>query len=308
MLSKVAERIYWTARYLERVEYTTRLIGIYANLLMDLPKGVQLGWYNLVALNSLQSIFEERYKIQDERNVIKFLLGDENNPSSVVSSLRLLRENVRTTRDVIPAETWELINELNIYISENLPKAVNRGQRAEVIEEIIRGCQSINGLLYGSMPHDNAWDFLRLGRNLERADMTSRILDAGCFASLETQDEEVAVNSWQIIWGNVLRSVGADHSYRRKLRRTIKGRHVAQYLLEDTQFPRAVAHCLWAISDSCGKLPRNEPVCQAVEALRNKAFKKVDYKDLRQPMRDYLNTLQIELGNLHAAFAKQWFH
>lgn len=308
MLSKVAERVYWTARYIERVEYTARLIGVYANLLLDLPKGVHLGWYNLILLNSLQESFDERYKVRDERNVIKFLLGDDNNPGSVVSSLNLLRENVRTTRDVVPAETWELINELNIFVSANVPKAVNRGQRPEVIEGIIRGCQSINGLLYGAMPHDEAWDFLRLGRNLERADMTTRILDAGCFAILQTQDEEAAVNSWQIIWGNVLRSVGADQSYRRKLRRSVKGKEVAHYLLEDEQFPRAVAHCLKAISDSCGKLPRNKAVSSTVTELKTRVFKNVDYEDLGTPMREYLNQLQIELGTLHAAIATQWFH
>ena len=307
MLSKVAERIYWSARYLERIESTARLVNVYANLLLDLPKGVQMGWYNLVLLNSLEEPFKERYKNQDERNVIKFLLGDENNPGSIVTSLSALRENLRTTRDVIPAESWEMINELNIFVSENIPKAVKRGDRPDVLEGIIRGCQSINGLLYGTMSHDEAWDFLRLGRNLERADMSTRILDAGCFALLETQDEEAAVNVWQIVWGNVLRSVGAQQSYRRKLRRSVKGRVVAEYLLEDQEFPRAIKHCLQAMVDSTKKLPHNGDVLSKIEEMRNRNFKDVDYSDLGQPMRDYLNTLQIELGGIHSAIAKQWF-
>ena len=307
MLSKVAERVYWTARYIERVENTARLVAVYTNLLLDLPKGVNLGWYNLVLISSLENTFTERYKVQDERNVVKFLLADEKNPVSVVSSLNMVRENVRTTRDVVPVETWELINELSIFLNENSGKALNRGQRHDCLEGIIRGCQRINGLLYGTMAHDEAWDFLRLGRNLERADMTTRLLDAGCAAILQTE-AEAAVNSRQIIWGNVLRSLGGEQSYRRKLRTAVQGRDVANYLLEDPQFPRTLRHCLNAIADSATKLPRSEPVTQAIKALQGRVFEAVPYEDLGAPMREYLNTLQVELGHLHSAFARQWFN
>lgn len=307
MLSKVAERVYWTARYIERVENTARLVAVYTNLLLDLPKGVNLGWYNLVLLSSLEKSFMERYKVQDERNVVKFLLADDKNPVSVVSALNMVRENVRTTRDVVPLDTWELINELSIFVSENGGKALNRGQRHDCLEGIIRGCQRINGLLYGTMTHDAAWDFLRLGRNLERADMTTRLLDAGCAAILQTE-AEAAVNSRQIIWGNVLRSVGGEQSYRRKLRSAVQGRDVANYLLEDPQFPRTIRHCLAAIADSAAKLPRCEPVNTAIKDLQGRVFKGVNYEDLGAPMREYLNTLQVELGQLHAVFAKQWFN
>jgi len=308
MLSKVAERVYWTARYIERVENTARLVAVYTNLLLDLPKGVNLGWYNLVALSSLESTFTDRYKVQDERNVVKFLLADEKNPVSVVSSLNILRENVRTTRDVVPVETWELINELSIFVNENSTKALNRGQRHDCLEGIIRGCQRINGLLYGTMTHDEAWDFLRLGRNLERADMTTRLLDAGCAAILQTESHEGAVNSRQIIWGNVLRSVGGEQSYRRKLRSAVQGCEVARYLLEDPQFPRTIQHCLAAIADSAAKLPRCEPVSKGIKSLQARVFKEVNYEDLGAPMREYLNSLQVEMGQLHSTFAKQWFN
>lgn len=308
MLSKVAERVYWTARYVERAENTARLVAVYANLLLDLPKSVNLGWYNLVLLNNLEESFTERYKVTDERNVVKFLLGDGSNPMSVVSSLKMVRENLRTTRDVVPAETWELINELSMFVSEHVPKAVSRGNRHDVLEGIIRGCQQINGLLYGTMTHDDAWDFLRLGRNLERADMTTRLLDAGAAAILQTQDDDEAVNSHQIIWGNVLRSVGADQSYRRKLKTSVRGSDVVCYLLEDPQFPRTIEHCLAAMSDSSTKLPRSKPVIKYLSALRNRVFENVQYEDLGDPMREYLNNLQIELAELHFVISENWFN
>ncbi len=308
MLSKVAERVYWTARYIERVENTARLLAVYANLLLDMPKGVNLSWYNLISLSSLDEPFAERYKVQDERNVVKFLLGDTSNPGSAISALRMLRENVRTTRDVVPGETWELVNELYIFVSDNISNAVNRGQRHQVLEGVVRGCQQLNGLLYGTMTHDEAWDFLRLGRNLERADMTTRLLDAGLATTIQLESGEEALNAQQIIWGNVLRSVGADQSYRRKLRTSVQGMDVVAFLLEDPQYPRTIEHCLSAIADSAAKLPRSKPMVKWLGQFRANIFDHVPYPAMGEPMRDYINSLQMELATLHTQIAQNWFN
>ncbi len=184
MLSRVAERMYWAARYLERVENTARLVSVYDNLLFDLPRSVNIGWFNLVVINSGTELFHERYRVQDERNVVKFMLADDTNPSSMLSSLQMLRENIRTARDVLPAEAWELVNELQLYARKNIQQGINRSARHAFLNHVIEGCQGINGLFGSSMSRDAAWDFLRLGCNLERADMTTRLLDAGAAALL----------------------------------------------------------------------------------------------------------------------------
>lgn len=308
MLSKVAERVYWIGRYLERVENTARLLEVYDNLLFDLPHSVNLGWYNLIVINSAQSDFAERYKVQDERNVVKFLLGDEKNYCSMVHSLRMFRENVRTTRDVVPEETWELANELSLYVQDNLQKGINRTKRHEFLDMVIKGCQQIQGLLYGTMSHDASWHFLRLGRNIERADMTTRLLDAGSSAILQMDSDDSFVNGRQIIWGNVLRSAGADNPYRRTTRSSVNGSAVVHYMLEDPCFPRSIFHCLSAIEDSSSKLPRSEPVTAVINDVRTNAFKKIDYHDLGDPLRDHLNNLQIDLAKINSEIANTWFN
>lgn len=307
MLSKVAERVYWTARYLERIESTARLISIYDMLLFDLPRSVKLGWYNLVTINQLEEIFSAQYTVRDERNVVKFMIGDESNPSSIVSSLRCIRENVRTTRDVVPEETWELTNELSIYVQDNLQQGINRSKRHDFLENIIKGCQQILGLLYGNMPHDAAWEFLRLGRNLERADMTTRNLDAGIAAILEMQDDQSVINSRQIIWGNVLRSLNADQSYRRSTHMAVNGAAVVEYLLENNEFPRSIAHCMNAVSTSCNALPGSEAIAGKIAEINNNLFTLTDYTHLDESFREYLNTLQIQLGNIHQLISATWF-
>ncbi len=307
MLSKVAERIYWTARYLERVESTARLVSIYDKLLFDLPRNVKLTWFNLIIINDLEDDFTERYSVQDERNVVKFLLGDSNNPSSVVSCLHIVRENVRTTRDVVLEETWELVNELSMYVHDNLQHGINRSKRHEFLEAVVKGCQQILGLLYGNMPHDSAWDFLRLGRNLERADMTTRNLDAGIAAIIELENDESAVNSRQIIWGTVLRSLNSDQSYRRHTRNAIRDDLVVNYLLKNTESPRAIAHCLNALIDTSSKLPGSKPLVTRLTKIQKKLAMDVAYESLDESFRIYLNDLQIELATVHSSIAETWF-
>ncbi|HEY9034751.1 MAG TPA: alpha-E domain-containing protein [Pseudomonadales bacterium] len=307
MLSKVAERIYWTARYLERVESTARMINIYDQLLFDTPRSVRISWYNLVVINDLEQAFGSQYTVQDERNVVKFLVADDSNPSSLVSSLRAIRENVRTTRDVVLEETWEQVNELSLYVQDNLPAGIGRNRRHAFLQHIIHGCQQILGLLYGSMPHDAAWDFLRLGRNLERADMTTRNLDAAIAAIAGLGDEPGAVNSSQMIWGTLLRSLNADLSYRRKLHLAVQGAEVVRYLLEDDEFPRAIAHCLDAMIDSAGRLPKSRAIQSDWQQLRQQLFDEVDYAVLNGPLHQYLNTLQGHLAGLHRQICETWF-
>lgn len=307
MLSRVAERIYWAARYLERIENTVRLIGVYDKLIFDLPKNVGIGWYNLITINSAEVAFNERYKIQDERNVVKFLLGDDTNPSSVASSLKFARENLRTTRDVIPAESWEMINELHLFVIENLQQGINRSQRFDFLDGVIQSCQRIQGLLVGTMPRDFVWYFMKLGRNLERADMTTRLLDAGVRAQMQVWDDEDAVNAKQIVWGNVLRSLGADQSYRRSVRAAVKSKQVARYIIEDPAFPRTIAYCLSAVNESLESLPNNEKLLKEVNKIQKTILAHVDYTNLGEPMKEFLNDIQLAIVSIHNNISQNWF-
>jgi uncharacterized alpha-E superfamily protein len=307
MLSRVAERIYWTARYLERVENTARLVSVYDNLLFDLPKDTNISWYNLIILNSSTELFQERYKIQDERNVVKFILADDTNPSSMLSALKMVRENIRTTRDVVPQETWELINELDIYARQNIKLGINRSQRHAFLNTIIKGCQEISGLLFGTMSRDAAWQFFVLGRNLERADMTTRILDAGASLMLQQTDEETSLSLSQVVWGNVLRSLSADLNYRRTVRSAVNGAKVARYLLEDPYFPRTVNYCTSKMKQAVSVLPRAERVIPTIEALQRLNYELKSSEDLGEPFRDYLNEVQIHLSSLSNTVSDNWF-
>ncbi|GAB1257685.1 hypothetical protein NBRC116494_21870 [Aurantivibrio plasticivorans] len=306
MLSKVAERVYWTGRYLERIESTARLITIYDTLLFDLPRSVEISWYNLILINGIEDSFLERYSVKDEKNVVKFLIADTTNSSSIVSSLNAVRENVRTTRDVVLQDTWELVNELNLFVKENVQQGVGRKQRHEFLEEIIKGCQQILGLLFGNMTQDAPWRFLSLGRNLERADMTTRILEAGVKAYSDLADEDAAVNTRQIILGQVLRSLNADQSYRRIVRSKVNATEVVEFLLENPQFPRSILYCHKALVEHAKPLPSATRLLDEMAMLENK-IGKIKAAKLNEKLPDHLNWLQLCHINIHTIICETWF-
>ena len=308
MLSRVADRLYWTGRYLDRVENTARLAGVYTNLLLDMPPGVNIGWYNLITLNNAERWFDSRYKIRDERNVMKFLLADPDYPGSMLNSLQRVRENLRTSRDVVPAESWEYINELALYVQENLNAGINRGQRHEFIANVIKSCQQLLGLFESAMSEGQGKSFLRMGRYLETADMTTRILDAGVGLQLENQDD-LLPSTESIIWANVLHSLSAYLPYTKSQRASVRGPRVARFLLEDEALPHALRHACLMLREICATLPRNSEVLECVDALIDHRFSHLsdDQAQLDQSFSTYLNDLQVQLADLHRLFAETWF-
>lgn len=306
MLSSVAERIYWAARYLERAENTARLVGVYDSLLMDLPRGVDISWYNLVELNSAADAFAEHYRVRDERNVVKFLLADADNPGALVNSLRQVRENLRTTRDVFAPEVWEFVNDLFYFATDNVAQGVGRKLRHQFTGGIIRGCEQVNGQIAATTSRDAPWQFIQLGRHLERADMTTRILDAGAVALLQAADR-AQVNLGQIVWGHVLRSLSAELAYRRSVRVRVAGPEVANFLLNDPYFPRTIRFCREQVASAIRLLPGSEPMLAALEDVAAVYYPITSIEDLGMRFRDYLNEIQIRIGTLHERIRNTWF-
>ncbi len=210
MLSRVAERMYWFGRYVERAENTARLISVNTNLMLDLPE-VKYIWGSLISITGYERQFADRFSHQDERNVIKFLLED---PScSIRKSVSMARENARTSREIMPNEAWEKINELHLYLQKNINLGVKRDGRHRFLSELMAQCQELTGYLAGSMSNDLAFNFIKIGRYLERADMTTRILDVGCLNLIDPDHQEISEYE-NILWMNVLKSLTAYQMYR----------------------------------------------------------------------------------------------
>ena len=164
MLSRVAERLYWLARYLERAESTARLISIYNHLIMDIPKGSEPSWMILVDILEAKQTFQGRYNAETEQNVHRFLIERAEEQSSVPHSILRAYENVRTTRDALPQEAWEYISELRIYVLEHSKQSLARSKRLAFLNEIVQRCQTLTGLFHSSLSRDEVYSFLKIGR------------------------------------------------------------------------------------------------------------------------------------------------
>lgn len=300
MLSRVAERIYWMARYLERVENIARLLGVYGELVLDLPEDAGLDWS--LPLTILGQ--EEAYRtVGGEETELKFLLNSEHNTSSLLASLTLARENARTTRDLVPVEAWRAINELHIRAVKDLSGMVRR-PTAGVGGEIVTHCHTITGVLEGTMSHGPAYQFVRLGRSLERADMTTRLIDVAA-AILMTGREELRLHS-NSVWRAILRALSAYQMYRQYVRRRITGPDVVAFLLLDGQFPRAVMHCVNVLDDAAAALPRGDAARRKVAALRM-SLEGVDAEALdHDTVHRYVDGLQLEFAGLNQTIFDTW--
>lgn len=306
MLSRVAERIYWMARYLERAENTARLINVNTHLLLDLPKKVTLGWEPMVDILGCKTVFEELYPEYTERNVIKFLSVEGKNPSSISSCIYFARENARTIRDLIPAGAWEAINDLHDMVKEKLSASIARKNRFEFLQTIIEKVQQISGELDGTMLRGSGYRFMKLGRYLERADMTSRILDVRSQSLLVTETEDLLPFE-QIQWVSVLNSMSAYQGYRQKVRGILRSSTVLEFLIRNHYFPRSFAHCMGEAKYCLRNLPHNKKLLQDVESIVER-LDSLDFSVVQGELLYLLiDELQIELANLHNNIAKTYF-
>lgn len=306
LLSRLAETAYWTARYVERAENTARIVMVNANLMLDLPRGMPLGWEPLLTIMGSDQEFYRHHKEAIERNVVKFLVADERNPSSILSSLNHARENLRTSRSIVPREAWETLNDLFLYAQENLSAGMSRRGRYEYLVQVIQHCQQLTGLLSGTMSHDYLYKFLKMGRNIERADMTSRVLDVRAGSLLPKQVEELKPFD-DIQWKSILDSLAAYLMYRRHVHVRVKGRAVLGFLLQDREFPRSVQHCLGEVESCLREIPRHESCLRSLGRAQ-RAVMQAKIRGLAwEGLHEFMDTLQILLGDLHEQIACTYF-
>jgi uncharacterized alpha-E superfamily protein len=305
MLSRVAEDLYWVARYIERAENTARLINVNANLLLDLPKTVAFGWNPLIEITGSEALFHELYDEANERNVIKFLTGDVANPGSILSSLQCARENIRTMRDFLPREAWEQLNELYLTARSQLSSALSKHKRYDYLRSIIGGTQQMVGIFASTITHDHGYDFLRLGRYLERADMTTRIIDVRSADLIA--DHGDLTPFYNIQWMSVLRSMSAYQMYRRQIQGPVRRVDVLRFLFQDPQFARSIYYCLFHAEVFLRHLPRNETPLRHLTQLQH-IVSEADLRQLKQQdLHDFIDDLQRELATIHDQITATYF-
>ncbi|QDU76132.1 hypothetical protein Pan97_31770 [Bremerella volcania] len=248
MLSRVADSIYWTSRYIERAEAVARFIAVNLNISMDLSTAGNQQWMPLVTTTGDDEKFSEIYGEASKRNVIEFLTFDRNNPNSILSCLINARENARSIRERISAEMWEHINRFYLMVKDVGDAEGILDDLPDFYEAVRNSGQQFSGVTDATMTHGEGWHFCQLGRFLERADKMSRILDVKYYILLPSP-QHVGSAFDDLQWGALLRSASAYEMYRQRFGRIVP-QNVVDFIMLDKEFPRAVLHCLTRANES----------------------------------------------------------
>jgi uncharacterized alpha-E superfamily protein len=311
MLSRVADSIYWMSRYIERAENVARFIDVNLNLMLDLPVGSAQQWQPLVDTTGDASEFARRYGAATQHNVIQFLTFDGDNPNSMVSCLRVARENARSVREVISSEMWEQLNSFYLMVNSAAGDPDSLSDPHELFASVKMSSHQFAGVTDATMTHNEGWHFSRLGRHLERADKTSRILDVKYFLLLPAV-ADVGTTADDIQWAAVLRSASAFEMYRKRHGRLFPAR-IVEFLLLDREFPRAILCCLMAARESVHEISGTPPGMfrNAVERLLGELCSELTYAQVDEiigaGLHEYLDQLQTRLNLVGGGINERFF-
>ncbi|HEX3713754.1 MAG TPA: alpha-E domain-containing protein [Trebonia sp.] len=298
LLSRIAETIFWTGRYVERADDTARLIDVYVHRMLG-----ETGADSDAAARALFGILGVPAEPDAELDidvVLFHLVFESQSPSAIAGSMLGARAGARGIREVISSEMWECLN-VTAHGLAGQKRAAERLGPHVYLRYIRERSALFFGLADSTMSHDDAWRFLVLGRSLERADMTARLLLARMSAP-----EDLG-------WPVLLRACGAHESFIRTHGWAAEPSRVAEFLLLDRLFPRSVVHalaaaeeCLAALNPGASRAGVDDPARRPVGRLRNR-LEYADPKQLTAQLPELLSTLQETCVEASEAIARRYF-
>ena len=311
MLSRVADSIFWMCRNVERAENIARFVDVTFNLQLDMPRRGREQWMPLVHATGDNKYFADHYGPANRDNVIRFLSFDRNYPHSILSCLHAARENARTIRETISSEMFEQLN--HFY---HMVKAAAGSQEVlmapqEFFQEVKLASHLFNGVTDGTMSHGEGWQFARLGRTLERADKTSRLLDVKYFFLLP-QVNDVGTPTDDLQWSAVLRSVSGFEMFRKRHGQITPDR-VVGFLVLDRFFPRAIMHCIDAANEGLHAITGSPEgtFWNSAEKHLGQLRSELAYQTVEEiisiGLHEFLDSLQVKLNQVEDAIHETFF-
>ncbi len=310
LLSRYAEDIFWTARYIERAEALARILDVNETFSRD-SRGGQ-NWQAVLEIYHDGPRFFQEHATASAESVIHFYTLDMRNPTSIIRALRMARENARAMRPLISTEMW---TQINIFYNRLLalgPQDITEPRLTRFCQFVKEGCQTHTGITEGTFYRDEAWCFYQIGRQIERADQTTRLLDAKYQLLLPSVDQvgtPVDISRWNAL----LRSASGYHAFRKIHPRDMTPADVAGFMLFHHAFPRSVVACVSEIRQRISELrsgygvPGATDVTGSLDDLR----RLIDDGDIDQViaggLHEYLDRLQRHLQALSRDIGREMF-
>ena len=311
MLSRVANSIYWLNRYIERAENIARFSDVNFNMSLDMPMGMVQQWEPLIMTSGDRTLFFKRSGNVTPENVIHFLTFDEAYPNSILSCLNSARENARSVREIISSEMWEQVNNFYHFVKDASKSDVGPNwpsffTRVKLESHLFVGITNV------TMTHNEGWHFGQLGRFLERAEKTTRILDVKYFILLPSV-RDIGSTLDELQWAALLRSTSAYEMYRKQDLQRINPTAVAKFLLLDSSFPRSIRFCIHRAEQSLHHITGTPKGtwCNPVERNLGKLRSDLDYlmidEVVETGLHEFLDALQSRINNVDDYIFKMFF-
>lgn len=315
MLSRVANSFYWMSRYIERSENIARIVDVNLQLLLDFrnlnEERLALHWLPIVQTTGDEKQFFQIHKKATGNAVTEFLVFQMENPNSIVSSICQARENARMVRDQITVEFWEELNRLYWFIKTPQARKVWNESPSEFFQQIKSGSLHLIGLSMATLIHNEGWLFSQVGKFLERADKTSRILDVRYQTPPEgaplRNSEADASEADALEWSAILRSCSAWDAYKSLYGATVNPKLVAEFLMFNEDFPRSARFCVTELNLALRRISgvAEGRFCNSAEKLAGRLVAELQFSTVDEifeyGLHTYLDKLQTKLNNIGGA-------
>lgn len=315
MLSRVGDSIYWMSRYFERAENNARLLDVNVQMLLDFEnqrdETEQRHWQPILSTLEDTELFSRLHPSVTGEAVMEYVTFERKNPNSIYSCIGIARENARMVRDQLSSEMWEHINRVYLYFKDGSARRDFRGSTHEFYHKIIDGSQLFQGVTDATMTHGEGWQFIQVGKFIERADSTSRILDLK-YHILLPSGERVGGNVDTSQWLAVLRSCSAMEPYLKVKAGVVTPWDVAEFLIVHDDFPRSIRFCVDHLDDCLHDISgaQRSHFTNEAERLSGLVRSQLDYATpdsvFRQGLHEFLDEIQGRLIDLDIAFHKAY--
>jgi len=297
MLSRVADALYWMSRYIERAEYLARLVDVNMQSILDLQAGEKESeyWKPLLYTFAEGDLISEARADLDTLDVGYFIALAKENPGSIRQCIALARENARSIRDQLSEGIFVELNSISLFLQSDEAERLWHRAPEELCRRVIRFSLVFQGLCDSTLPRNEGSHFIQMGKNLERADKTSRILDMLTYGDIEMPSVSHA---------NVLRSCSALAAYRYEFRGRVSTDSVALFLLFSSRFPRSVRFCAEAINTSLHAISGHAHghYSNEVERITGSLQGELSFSGLeaiqQTGLHDYIDRLQSRLNEI----------
>lgn len=305
MLSRTADHLFWMSRYMERAENLARLLDVtyQMSLVPQSEEAANQSWSAIIALNSLEEAYAAQYSVVNGENVLKFMVSDAGNVSSIHSCLRMARENAHAVRGTLTTEMWETLNYTWLEARGRSFEQLLSAGISEYFEWVKMRSSLTRGTTLGTLLQDEAYHFIRLGTLLERADNTARILTVKYQVIREDEDSVREFYRWNAL----LRSVGAYEAHQ-TLYKTLSHASIAELLILRNEVPRSLRACLdemelilAQIEGNAGQTPRRLTTILNAH-LTYGAIDDVFALGMQEYLSDFLSDIGAIGQSIHAAY------